>query len=408
MNDYLIFQDEKKNQETGSGLPEDSWKILIIDDEEEVHRATRLALSDFRFEGRGISLISGYSAREARELIREHSDTAVMLLDVVMEADDSGLEATRYIRDKLGNKLVRIILRTGQAGQFPEEKVFEEYDINDFLEKADTTSHRLKTALKTGIRGFEHMKKIAEFAEIIEDDLRSARIIQDRLLTNPGKVQDVFEKIGYRAAVFNQPPETISGDFFFPKIISQTSAGLFFADTCGHGTQAALISMRLLSIIDHLRSPSHHASEFLDMVNTDIHGLMPSGRFIVGTYLILNGQGFYISNSGQPNPILVKKGKAVFLKTEGMPLGLKADAQFYDIEGKLSSGDRLIFYTDGIIEGVNTEEEQYGSERLFKSVQSRADISIEELQAGILADATQFFGDRSFDDDITFIIFEKM
>src|SRR5215212_2659547 len=69
--------------------PDKPWKIMIVDDETEIHRITKLALQHVSFEGKALSFLSAYSAAEAEALIREHTDTAVILSDVVMERPDS-------------------------------------------------------------------------------------------------------------------------------------------------------------------------------------------------------------------------------------------------------------------------------------------------------------------------------
>lgn len=97
--------------------PASRWKILIVDDELDVHKVTRLVLSGFEFGGRTLELYSAYSAAEARELLGAHPDMAVILLDVVMEDDDAGLKLVRHIRKEQHNNAVRIILRTGQPEQ---------------------------------------------------------------------------------------------------------------------------------------------------------------------------------------------------------------------------------------------------------------------------------------------------
>ena len=81
--------------------------------------------------------------QEAKQLIQAHPDTAVILLDVVMEAEDAGLQVVKYIREELGNQLVRIILRTGQPGQAPENFVVVNYGIDDYKTKTELTSQRL-------------------------------------------------------------------------------------------------------------------------------------------------------------------------------------------------------------------------------------------------------------------------
>ena len=138
----------------------DPWKLLVVDDEKVVHSVTRLALEGFELGGRGLQMVSAYSATEARELFQEHDDIAVVLLDVVMETDHAGLDLARYIREELGNNLVRIILRTGQAGQAPEHEVITRYDINDYKEKTELTRQKLFSTVYTALRSYRDLSAL--------------------------------------------------------------------------------------------------------------------------------------------------------------------------------------------------------------------------------------------------------
>ncbi|MDQ3249037.1 MAG: response regulator, partial [Chloroflexota bacterium] len=130
------------------------WKIMIVDDEVEVHQVTLLALERLTFDGRKLAFLSAYSNAEAEQLIQTHPDTAVILLDVVMDRNDSGLQLVRYIRETAANKLVRIILRTGQPGEAPEETIIREYDIDDYKTKTELTRQKLSTTLIMALRTF--------------------------------------------------------------------------------------------------------------------------------------------------------------------------------------------------------------------------------------------------------------
>ncbi|MEI8396348.1 MAG: DUF3369 domain-containing protein [Rhodospirillaceae bacterium] len=136
------------------------WRVLITDDEPEVHTVTRMLLKEFSFEGRGLEFLSAGSAAEACNVMRHNSDIAVLLLDVVMESEHSGLEAVRIIRRDIGNTSVRIILRTGQPGYAPEKQVVEEFDINDYREKADLTAQRLTTAMMSALRAYRDIRSL--------------------------------------------------------------------------------------------------------------------------------------------------------------------------------------------------------------------------------------------------------
>ncbi|MDO9632114.1 MAG: DUF3369 domain-containing protein, partial [Humidesulfovibrio sp.] len=121
-------------------------------DESEVHDVTRLVLSGFKYKGRGLQFLSAYTGHEAREILAANPDIAVILLDVVMEENDTGLKLVQYIREEMKNHFVRIILRTGQPGQAPEERVIIEYDINDYKEKTELTAQKIVTTIVSALR----------------------------------------------------------------------------------------------------------------------------------------------------------------------------------------------------------------------------------------------------------------
>lgn len=137
-----------------------TWKVMIVDDEKEIHEVTHLALQGFTFMGKPLSLLSAYSGHEAKKLLAQHPDTVLILLDVVMEQNSSGLEIVKYIRDTLQNKLMRIILRTGQPGEAPEEAVILNYDINDYKLKTELTQRKLFTTLVAGLRTYQDMMTV--------------------------------------------------------------------------------------------------------------------------------------------------------------------------------------------------------------------------------------------------------
>ena len=130
------------------------WKVMVIDDDDEIHQVTIMVLGDYTFEGRPVEIIQGYSGGSCRTLMKKHPDTAVLLLDVVMETESAGLETVKYIRDQLGNHKVRIVIRTGQPGQAPEHKVMENFDINGYVEKTELTAQKLFSCLTTSLRAY--------------------------------------------------------------------------------------------------------------------------------------------------------------------------------------------------------------------------------------------------------------
>ncbi len=151
------------------------WKIAIIDDDEAVHAVTKLALGGLTYKGRSLQFFNGYSGAEARDLFAEHPDIAVTLLDVMMETDRAGLDVVRHVREQLGNRMLRIILRTGEAGDTPENRMMIDYDINDFREKADLTVQKLIASIIGALRAYDDLLTIQELAssnEYLENQVR--------------------------------------------------------------------------------------------------------------------------------------------------------------------------------------------------------------------------------------------
>jgi len=173
------------------------WKIILIDDDEEVHRVTKLALEDFTFERKSLHFLSAYSGQAAKNLIQKHPDTALILLDVVMETDGAGLEVVKYVREELKNPIVRIILRTGQPGQAPEDVVIVNYDINDYHAKTELTTRKLFTALVTALRAFSTLKKLEESRKELEKiAAASARFVPRQFLELLNKKSIVDVELG--------------------------------------------------------------------------------------------------------------------------------------------------------------------------------------------------------------------
>jgi len=150
------------------------WKVLIVDDDDDVHIATELSLRGLMVEGRGLAFLHAYSAAEARESLAHNVDVAVILLDVVMESEDAGLKLVRTVREELGRAAVRIILRTGQPGYAPELETIRNYDINDYRSKAELTRLRLFTSLMAAIRTYRQIMALQETRRGLEMVVRAS------------------------------------------------------------------------------------------------------------------------------------------------------------------------------------------------------------------------------------------
>ncbi|MBK8971473.1 MAG: EAL domain-containing protein [Hahellaceae bacterium] len=177
MDDLIVFENESDDK----GSEATPWKVLIVDDDDDVHRATFYSLKGTEVLGRRLDFISAFSATEAMRVLKAQPDIAVILLDVVMEDETAGLRLVKTIRQELNLPDVRIVLRTGQPGYAPEEEAIRDYDINDYKAKNELTHTRLLTTITAAIRSFAYIRALAEGRKDLERivdasaDLMSAR-----------------------------------------------------------------------------------------------------------------------------------------------------------------------------------------------------------------------------------------
>jgi response regulator RpfG family c-di-GMP phosphodiesterase len=178
----FMFQDEsidieEKQEEKIEKKHHKYWRILIIDDDESVHQVTRLVLLGAKIEGRELEIVSVYSAQQAKEALMADSDFCMAFVDVVMETDHAGLELVQWIRKELKNQAIRLILRTGQAGSAPENKVIKDFDINDYKEKTDFTSNKMITTVYAAVRGYRDIITIQRSLDAFKQLIKSTHAL---------------------------------------------------------------------------------------------------------------------------------------------------------------------------------------------------------------------------------------
>jgi signal transduction histidine kinase len=183
---------------------QDKWIILVVDDEEEIHAVTNMVLKDLVYDGRKFELIHAYSAMETKSILNRQEGIAVILLDVVMETEDAGLRLIPFIREELKNDAIRIIIRTGQPGQAPEEKVVLQYDINDYKAKTELSAQKLVTTIITAFRSYENIRLLNrknsellrlmgfkyeffnQYSQYFQPKIKEVAVNLGQLLTSPG------------------------------------------------------------------------------------------------------------------------------------------------------------------------------------------------------------------------------
>lgn len=150
-NDAIAFASEAPEGESGSAL---AWKILIADDDKSVHSVIRLALEGVTVAGRPLEFRDAYDGQEACRAVSANDEIALVLMDLAMEHERSGLAAARVIRGPMGNSRVRIVLCTGGIEPALRAGTMEQLGLEACWQKTELTAHNLAVIVQAAINGY--------------------------------------------------------------------------------------------------------------------------------------------------------------------------------------------------------------------------------------------------------------
>jgi len=427
--ELLNFADNPEPDKISLAEP---WKILVVDDDVEIHQITKMVLDRLLYKSRGVKIINAYSGEQSIRVLHENPDIAIVLLDVVMETENAGLVVAKKIREELNYKEIRIILRTGHPGYAPENKIIIDYDINDYKEKTELTSQKLVTSVISALRSYEDFIKIRDLnlnlenlvlertkelektnAKLqssfkkIHEDLEAGKRIQFRLLPVRDKV---FGK--YQFSRFLIPSLYLSGDFVDYFQIDDTSVGFYFADVCGHGASSAFITVLLKSLVDNYirdndtesRELLKNPAKFLKVISNQIlsENLDKHLTLFYGV-LDQNNNVLTFAHGGQfPHPIIHNGSESFFLDHKGgMPLGLYKEAEYYDHTINLDEEFVFVVFSDGILE-ILPQDSLIGRQNyLLSKINSTKFNNNDILEMFELKNRTEL------QDDIAFLIIKR-
>jgi len=369
-DDELIFFEDEQRTVTEEINP---WKLLIVDDDPEIHEITKMVLTGFTFQKRGIVFHHAYSGVEAKKVIADQPDLALILLDVVMETDDSGLQLVHYIRDNIYNSYVRIILRTGQPGQAPEREVIENYDINDYKEKTELTAQKLVTTVISSLRSYMGILTIAKLNDELEEKVKERTAELEESLNIIKQDEEAGKKVQFKMLPENDidlapyhfthnitPSLYLSGDFLDYFKINSNYIGFYIADVSGHGASSAFVTILLKSFITNYLEK--YESEDNGLIKSPARLLKKLNWTLVEENLDKHMTLFYgvidirenkmtFANGGQyPFPIIYDGSSSTYMKYKGFPVGLLEFTQFEQHELDLPEEFLLLFLSDGVLE----------------------------------------------------------
>lgn len=263
-DDDIAFLDDEHPH--AAGHSQGVWRLLIVDDDEDVHQATEFALRDVEILGRRLEFLHARSSAEAISVLRQEERVAVVLLDVVMESEDAGLKAIGRIRNELGMTNLRIILRTGQPGYAPELEAISLYDINDYKTKSELTRNKLFTAVTAAVRSYDQIERLDASRRGLELIIDGA----NRFIAEQGLQAFAAGVITQIAALLGVPPDGVMCVCADPGAAPNAARGQQCTVLAAAGRYqdyinrhvAALENAELCDILDTcLSEQRHHSSE---------------------------------------------------------------------------------------------------------------------------------------------------
>lgn len=424
-----LFAEEEESNTSDSGS-QDFWKILLVDDEQDIHSAIRLALDNFSYEGKKIKFFDAYSGEEAKKILSENTDIACILLDVVMETSHAGLDFVKFIREELQNPFIRVVLWTGQPGYAPKKDVVLSYEINDYKTKTDLTNDNIFIVVLSSIRAYNAImtiesyrqnleQKVIERTQTIEqqkkkilDSISYAEKIQRSILPTEEVVQKYFPE----SFIMFRPRDVVSGDFYWINPINETSVMIAVADCTGHGVPGAFMSMIGNTLLNEIVATKQitNPAEVLNQLNLSIiesltkHAGTEDAQtdgmdisickvnFADKTLEIAMANHVMLAYSNNGIQDIIGNNDSI-----GGIFSMRQTPDFKNITIPFTSGMRIFMFSDGILDQFNgVNKEKFSKKRLEEVISNNRNVSIKEQGKLIEKEFINWKGEHPQLDDV--------
>ena len=265
----------------------------------------------------------------------------------------------------------------------------------------------LNTLANQGAVAIENAQMVEEVIEKerMEEELSIARDLQISML--PAACPEIE---GFKLAALSTQAREVGGDFFDFIEMGEERVGMVIGDVTGKSVSGALVMSASRSVFRMLSEEQLSVGDIMIRANRRIKKDITSGMFVALLYAVLDGKERVVSlcSAGQTQPIKLsaKTGEASLVETKGdtFPLGILEDVEYQETRLQLAPGDKVVFYTDGIVEAMNKQEEMFGFERLLEVVQDCKAIMADSLLKEILDRVNAFVGGAAQHDDLTIIV----
>jgi len=264
--------------------------------------------------------------------------------------------------------------------------------------------HALANQGAVAVQNAQMVEEVIE-KERMEEELNIARDLQVSML--PATCPEIE---GFKLAALSTQAREVGGDFFDFIEMGKDRIGLVIGDVTGKSVSGALVMSASRSVFRMLSEEELPIGEIMMRANRRIKQDVTSGMFVALLYAVLDAQDQYLGlcSAGQTQPVHLsaETGEAILVETEGdtFPLGILGDAEYKETRLQLAPGDKVVFYTDGIVEAMNDQEEMFGFDRLLEVVQGATSMTAESLLKEILDKVNEFVGGAAQHDDLTVIV----
>ncbi len=321
----------------------------------------------------------------------------------------SGQDVCRRLKAEASTQVVPIIMFTGSLTADKVEQL--DAGADDYLPKSnDLRELMAKVRVFLRIKHLqdqlqEQNEKLKYENEMNERELQMAREVQLGLLPHEGGRRGRLD-VAFRYF----PMLWVGGDLFDVVEAADGSTAFFISDVSGHGVGAAFVTAMIKTSVLAYSGGTLSVGDLVSRVNAAIANLVTGDRFVTAFFGILDADATRIEyvNAGHLYPLLIRAGTKTihYLESTDLPLGVVDEFEFMAEQVDVSVGDRLILYTDGIIEAPNDENEQFGMARFVESVLSHSESGLEELVEGVIRELMEFSGRDTFDDDVNLVACE--
>ncbi len=236
----------------------------------------------------------------------------------------------------------------------------------------------------------------------LENELSLARQIQEEFLPS------TLPKIrGLDVSAVNIPSKMVSGDYYDLIEIDQNRLGMAMADVSGKGVSASLLMANLQASLRTLAFGDLSLERLVQRINLLIYKNTRADKFITFFYGVLDTieKKLIYVNAGHNPPFIARNdGTCPMLDCGGLVLGVKKDVLYEEGEVRLSSGESIIMYTDGLVEALNEKEEEFGLKRLRRVVENCLQLKPIEIQENVCKAVKDFTGRSHQEDDLTMVV----